>query len=124
MSPIGRKRHLWDINSQEKGIRAEAERQAINAPVQSMASDMMLLSMVQLNGELDESVARVIGTVHDSILFEIRDEALDDIIPRIVYVMENLPLEEEFDCLLTVPIKADVKVGKFWSEGAEEYKGS
>jgi len=120
MSPIGRKRHLWDINSKEQGIRGEAERQAINSPVQSMASDMMLMSMVQLNGELDESVAKVIGTVHDSILFEIREEALDDVIPRIVEVMENLPLEKEFECLLTVPIKADVKVGKFWSEGAIE----
>lgn len=123
ISPIGRKRHLWDIDSENEGIRAEAERQAINSPVQSMASDMMLMSMVQLNGELDESVARVIGTVHDSILFEVREEALDDIIPRIVWVMENLPLEKDFECLLTVPIKADVKVGKFWSEGAEDYKG-
>lgn len=124
MSPIGRKRHLWDINSENEGVRAEAERQAINSPVQSMASDMMLMSMVQLNGELDSSVARIIGTVHDSILFEVRDEALDDVIPRIIHVMENLPLEKDFECLLTVPIVADVKVGKFWSEGAEEYKGS
>jgi uracil-DNA glycosylase family 4 len=124
ISPIGRKRHLHDIESQHKDIRAEAERQAINSPVQSMASDMMLMSMVKLHDKLDPSVARIIGSVHDSILFEIRDEAVDDLLPQIIYTMENLPLEEEFGCRLTVPIKADAKVGKFWSEGAIEIKGS
>ncbi len=120
VSPIGRKRHLWDINSEQESIRAEAQRQAINSPVQSMASDMMLLSMVQLDKILDPNVARMVGSVHDSILFEIKDEAVDDVLPTIIETMETLPLEEEFGCLLTVPIRADAKVGRFWSEGARE----
>ena len=124
ISPIGRKRLLHDINSEEESIRAEAQRQAINSPVQSMASDMMLLSLVKLYDKLDPSVVKIIGSVHDSILFEIRDEAVDDILPDIIHTMETLPLEEEFGCLLTVPIKADAKVGRFWSEGAVDYEGS
>ena len=118
ISPVGRKRHLWDIESTNESIRAEAERQAINSPVQSLASDMMLYSMVLLHPKLDPNVARIVSTVHDSILFEIRDEAVDDLLPMIVETMENLPLEERFGCRLTVPIRADVKVGRFWSEGA------
>lgn len=123
LSPIGRKRHLWDIESENPGIRAEAQRQAINSPVQSMASDMMLMSMVRLHKKLNPSHAKIIGTVHDSILFEIRDEYLDRLIPRITNTMETLPLEKVFGCVLTVPIKADVKIGRFWSEGATEIKG-
>ncbi len=122
ISPIGRKRHLWDITSDNKKVRGEAERQAINSPVQSMASDMMLLSMVLLHPKLDPKVARIISTVHDSILFEIREEAVDDLLPMIQHTMENLPLEEVFDCLLTVPIVTDAKVGKFWAEEAKVYE--
>jgi DNA polymerase I len=76
--------------------------------------------MVQLHKILNPNVARMIGSVHDSILFEIRDEAVEELLPVIIRTMETLPLEEEFGCLLTVPIKADAKVGRFWSEGAEE----
>jgi uracil-DNA glycosylase family 4 len=119
ISPIGRKRHLHDIRSDNKKVQAEAERQAINSPVQSMASDMMLMSMILLHEQLDPRVARIISTVHDSILFEIREEAVDDVLPGIIQTMENLPLEEVFGCVLTVPIKADAKVGKFWAEGAD-----
>lgn len=120
VSSIGRKRHLHDIESTNEDIRAEAERQAINSPVQSMASDMMLMAMIILQPQLDPTVARIISTVHDSILFEIREEAVDDLLPLIVQTMENLPLEEWFDCILTVPIITDVKIGDFWSEGAVE----
>lgn len=120
ISPIGRKRHLHDIRSTNQSIRAEAERQAINSPIQSMASDMMLLSMVQLHQVLDPYVARMVSTVHDSILFEIRDDAVEDLIPVIRKTMEDLPLEELFDTVLTVPIKVDFKIGRFWSEGATE----
>jgi len=119
VSPIGRKRHLWDIDSNNKEIRAEAERQAINSPVQSLASDMNLMTMILIHPQLDPKIARMISTVHDSILFEIRDEAVDDVLPLILDTMENLPLEEDFGCQLTVPIVADAKGGRFWSEGAK-----
>ena len=120
MSAIGRKRHLHDIESTNDGIRAEAERQAINSPVQSLASDMMLLAMIQLEELLPSEEARLISTVHDSIIFEIREEKVDKWVPIIRETMENVPLERLFDCILTVPIVADVKVGDYWSEGAVE----
>lgn len=122
MSSIGRKRRLHDIHSTNEGIRAEAERQAINSPVQSLASDMMLLAMVQLEKQLPPEEARLISTVHDSILFEIREDKLDKWAPVIKDTMENLPLEELFDCILTVPIVADIKYGLHWSEGAKEFE--
>lgn len=119
VSPIGRKRRLWDIDSSIPSIKAEAERQSINSPIQSMASDMMLLSMVRLSEILNPQVARMVSTVHDSIIFEVRDEAVEEMVPIIREIMETLPLEELFGTILTVPIRADFKVGRFWSEGAK-----
>jgi DNA polymerase-1 len=120
ISAIGRKRHLHDIYSTNKEIKAEAERQAINSPVQSLASDMMLLAMVQLEKQLDPNECRMISTVHDSILFEVREDMVDKYAPIIRDAMENVPLEKEFECILTVPIVADIKYGSHWSEGAVE----
>lgn len=120
MSAIGRKRRLHDIESTNDGIRAEAERQAINSPVQSLASDMMLLAMIQLEKRLPGEEARLISTVHDSIIFEIREDKVDKWIPIIRDEMENVPLERLFDCILTIPIVVDIKVGDYWSEGSVE----
>jgi len=119
LSAIGRKRRLWDVDSSVEGIRQEAERQAINSPVQSLASDLMLMSMIKLHSSLPATQARIIATVHDSILFEIRDEAIDQILPLIKTTMEDLPLEEEWDLFFTVPLEVEIKTGKFWSEGAK-----
>lgn len=120
LSAIGRKRHLHDIHSTNSGVRNEAERQAINSPVQSLASDMMLLAMIQLEKQLDPNECHIISTVHDSILFEVRDELVDKYVPIIRAGLEEVPLESEFECLLTVPIKADIKYGPYWSEDATE----
>lgn len=120
LSAIGRKRHLHDIHSTNQSIRNEAERQAINSPVQSLASDMMLLAMVQLEKRLDQNEARIISTVHDSILFEVREDLVEKYIPIIKSGLEEVPLESEFECLLTVPIVADIKYGDYWSEDAVE----
>lgn len=116
-SPIGRVRHLPDVDSPDKKVRGEAERQAINSPVQSMASDMMLLSMVILNELLPQDEAKMVGTVHDSLLFEIREDVVDRWVAKIKEVMENLPLYKKFGASLTCPIKVDISVGQHWGEG-------
>ena len=119
-SSIGRKRRLHDIHSSTESVRLEAERQAINSPVQSLASDMMLLAMIELEETLPREDIYSICTVHDSILFLCKEDKVDKYAPIIKDTMENLPLEEMFDCLITVPIVADLKVGPYWSEGAVE----
>lgn len=117
-SLIGRTRHLPDINSQDKEVRMEAERQAINSPVQSLASDMMLLSMIILYGEIDPEEVKIVGSVHDSILFEIREDVVDKWVPRIKQVMENLPLKKMFGVDLDIPIVADISISHYWGESA------
>lgn len=111
-SPIGRVRHLPDIDSHVEGIRMDAERQAINSPVQSLASDFTLLAMILLS----ERGIPVIGLVHDALLFDIPEDDVDRCLPIIKEVMENLPLYKMFELDVTVPIEVEIKVSSHWSE--------
>ena len=120
-SPLGRIRHLPDIKSPERGVMNEAERQAINSPVQAMASDLCLLSLVLLDRTFRRMELRAapIGTVHDAINFEVPLDELDVVLPLIKKQMENPPLERLFDYQLSIPIVADVGVGRAWGKSNE-----
>jgi uracil-DNA glycosylase family 4 len=117
-SPIGRVRHLPTVRSSDFRVQADAERQAINSPIQSLASDIMLLSMVRLSNTLPADRAGVVLTVHDSIGFELRDDYVEEGVPLIRETMEDLSiLRKKFGCDITVPITVEVKVGQHWGEG-------
>lgn len=117
-SPIGRVRHLPDVLSGDRQVVAEAERQAINSPVQSLASDLMLLSMVQLQGRLRPSEARVVGTVHDAILFEVREDVVESVAKEVKSVMEDMSqVKRLFGADITVPIIVELKAGPYWGAG-------
>lgn len=115
-SPIGRIRHLPTIDSTDEKVQGEAERQAINAPVQGFASDLTVLAMVLLKDELDPEQCRIIGNVHDAILAEATDEYAEKAAKIIKDTMENLPLEKLFGYKMTVPIEAEVTIGRYWGE--------
>ncbi|AXH45143.1 DNA polymerase I [Gordonia phage Biskit] len=120
-SPLGRVRHLPDVDSQDEGVVAEAQRQAINSPVQATASDLCLLSLVLLDREFRKRglKAAPIGTVHDAINFECPDEELEKVIPLIKEVMENPPTQQLFGYHFKVPIVSDVAVGQHWGHKEE-----
>lgn len=115
-SPIGRVRHLPDVLSSDDGVRQEAIRQSINSPVQSCASDLMLYSMVLLDARLDPAAARLVGTLHDGIFLEVREDRVEEVAQQVKDVMENLPLKKTFGLELSVPIVADVEWGQHWGE--------
>jgi uracil-DNA glycosylase family 4 len=121
-SPLGRIRHLPDIDSGDKFVRGEAERQAINSPVQSFASDMTMLAMIEIQRQFKQHNidGHFISTVHDALLFEIRDVDVARALPIIKYTMENLwSLKKQFGVELDLPIVADLKVGRTWGEAKE-----
>lgn len=121
-SPLGRVRHLPDIFSPDEGVRAEAERQAINSPVQSFGSDLAVLSMVHINREFRKRdlAAHCVGLVHDAINFEIRDDHVAEALPIIKDTMQDMSIvRRKFDIHVDVPIIADIKVGQYWG-GARE----
>lgn len=110
-SPLGRIRHLPDIESQDNGVRMEAERQAINSPVQATASDLTLFAGVEIHPYMNPREITMVMTTHDSWDFEVREDRVDYYEPLIKDIMENLPLEKTFGCKLSVPIVADTEVG-------------
>jgi uracil-DNA glycosylase family 4 len=122
VSPLGRIRHLPDILSSDNGVRMEAERQAINSPVQATASDLMLFSMVQLQPQLDPRQAFLVGTLHDAIFLQVREEAVEDLVPVVKDVMENLPLKKTFGLDLDIPIISEVEYDQHWT-GIEDASG-
>jgi len=116
-SPIGRIRHLPTILSTDEGVQGEAEREAINAPVQGFASDLTILSMVILSSRLtDRRSARIIGNVHDSVLLEAREDVVEEVATLVKQVMENLPLKRLFGFSPTIPIEAEVVISQHWGE--------
>jgi uracil-DNA glycosylase family 4 len=121
-SPLGRVRHLPDILSPNREVQAEAERQAINSPVQSLASDITLLALTNISRTFRTMgmSSIVVGTVHDSILFEIPEEEMSTALPLIKRTMENPPLEKLFGYTMRVPLVADITVGRHWAGDTKE----
>lgn len=121
-SPLGRVRHLPDIDSPDRGVRASAERQAINSPVQSFASDLAILALITLTKEFKRQglYTRSVGTVHDAINFEVPVEELPLVAPMIKHHMENVPIQRWFGVHMDVPIVGDVALSKdSWGEKEE-----
>ncbi len=116
-SPIGRVRHLPDVHSGDRGVRSEAERQAINSPVQSFASDLMLMSALQLDSCLDPRECFIVGSIHDALLFQSRDDSVEASVEVVRREMLNPPIKRWFGATLDVPIEVEIKVGQHWGEG-------
>ncbi|KKT78679.1 MAG: polymerase protein [Parcubacteria group bacterium GW2011_GWF2_44_8] len=114
---FGRRRHFPGISSHAPFIRAQAERMAINAPIQGTAADVMRIAMNEVYGYLKESQKlgdiRMLLQVHDELVFEIKNELLDKEIPVLVGLMEGVMKGKES---FGVPIKVDVAVGPNWAD--------
>ena len=113
-SPIGRKRFLPDINSSNWSKRGKAERQSINSGVQGFASDMCIsaLSDIVFSDIIDHERCLVLGSVHDAILFEVRDDYVEEVAPIIKDMMEHPSIIEGID--IPVPMVADVEIHQAW----------
>ncbi len=104
----GRRRYFPDIHAAKMQERQYAERQAMNAPLQGSAADMIKLAMIDVNKLLKMRQSRMLLNVHDELVFEIT-EADRDLIEPIRIAMETaLPLN--------VPVEVDAKIGPNWNE--------
>jgi DNA polymerase I len=108
---FNRRRYLPDILHENRVIRAEAERMAINTPIQGTAADLIKKAMIQIHGRLkkENSKSRMLLQVHDELLFEIPEEEADSIEAMVKEEMEGVyPLQ--------VPLRVDTKIGRNWDE--------
>lgn len=107
----GRVRHLPMIASPDDYIRSEAERQAINSPVQEFGSTLGVMAMSRIEQEVDQDYLKLMGFVHDALYAYVRLEHLEWGAKTLKHYMETNPLEEWFDRRMKVPIKSDVGFG-------------
>jgi DNA polymerase-1 len=113
---FGRFRSLPNIYSRDRWERLDAIRKAINTPVQSTGSDLLLFASIECDETLRPSMdLRIVGTVHDAILFDCPEDAVKDALREIKRIMESPKALEWFDVSFSVPIEADVSVGA-WGE--------
>ena len=118
---FGRVRYLDGIRYWSGSRKGAALRQAVNTSVQSVASDMMILALGMIHRLIVVSPkydAKIIATVHDSVLLEIKEEDGEKIARKAKYIMEHLPLGH-FGVKLDVPIKAGLSMGHRWGEMEE-----
>lgn len=113
----GRKRRLPDAtSSRDTPQRREAERQAINSPVQSFANELNLMAALQIRREFGRNVVKLCGTVHDACLMRVRKDMVPTVYRRVLEIMSKPSLLSEFDIVLNVPIEAEAKIGP-WGAG-------
>ncbi|OFX24713.1 MAG: DNA polymerase I [Bacteroidetes bacterium GWA2_31_9b] len=108
---MGRKRILNDINSQNAVVRGFAERNAINAPIQGSAADIIKLAMIDIYNELNNKkfVSKMILQVHDELIFDVYKPELEQIKSLVKEKMENA-------VKLSTPLTVDIGVGENWLE--------
>lgn len=105
----GRKRFLPEIFSQNRTIKAQAERMAINSPIQGTAADIIKLAMIKIDAELRERnlKSRMLLQVHDELIFEVEEEEIDAMKELVRRGMETI-------VQLKVPLKVDMGLGVNW----------
>jgi DNA polymerase-1 len=108
---FGRRLYLPEIQSRNQALRQYAERSAINAPMQGTAADIIKRAMIAVDGWLQSSriPARLIMQVHDELVLEVADEAVESIAAQLRDHMAQA-------AQLSVPLKVDVGIGRNWDE--------
>ena len=108
---LGRKRYLPDINSRNAVVRGYAERNAVNAPLQGSAADIIKIAMIRIYRRIDEMAlkSRMILQVHDELVFDVVPEELPEL-----QRMVTEEMEQAFSA--RVPLEVGAGVGANWLE--------
>jgi DNA polymerase-1 len=107
----GRRRYLKDINSQNAVVRGAAERNAVNAPIQGSAADIIKIAMINIHKRLINEgwKSKMLLQVHDELVFDVHNSEIERIKPMIKHEMENaFPLD--------VPLVVEMGTGQNWLE--------
>ncbi|RWX03588.1 DNA polymerase I [Flavobacterium cerinum] len=107
----GRRRYLKDINSQNMVVRGGAERNAVNAPIQGSAADIIKIAMINIQKRLvnENWKSKMLLQVHDELVFDVHNSELERIKPMIKEEMESA-------FVLDVPLEVDLGEGRNWLE--------
>ena len=108
---LGRRRYLKDINSVNAIVRGAAERNAVNAPIQGSAADIIKIAMINIHKRLiaENWKSKMLLQVHDELVFDVHNSELEKIQPMIKQEMEQA-------VVLSVPLEVEIGIGKDWLE--------
>ena len=108
---MGRRRYLQNINSQNNMLRSGSERNAINAPIQGSAADIIKIAMININSEFKKRSfqSKMLLQVHDELVFDVYKPEKDQVKDIVKTTMESA-------VKLKVPLKIDLEFGKNWLE--------
>ncbi|TVZ58559.1 DNA polymerase I [Flavobacteriaceae bacterium MAR_2010_105] len=108
---LGRRRYLKDINSRNAVVRGAAERNAVNAPIQGSAADIIKIAMINIHNKLNEGgyKTKMLLQVHDELVFDVFKPELETIKTLVKTEMENA-------YKLKVPLDVDLDIGDNWLE--------
>jgi DNA polymerase-1 len=108
---FGRRRYLPDIHSRNQVVRGNAERNAINAPIQGSAADIIKIAMVRIHEKLKSEgyKSKMILQVHDELIFEVLESELEKLKSMVLFEMSNA-------AKLSIPLKVDWGTGRNWLE--------
>jgi DNA polymerase-1 len=108
---LGRRRYLKDINSANAIVRGGAERNAVNAPIQGSAADVIKIAMINIHKKLTSEnwKSKMLLQVHDELVFDVHNSELEKIQPMIKHEMENA-------FIMAVPLDIEIGIGKDWLE--------
>ncbi len=108
---LGRRRYLKDINSANMMVKSGAERNAVNAPIQGSAADIIKIAMINIHKKLKSEnwKSKMLLQVHDELVFDVHNDELEKIQPIIKFEMENA-------FKMDVPLDVEIGVGKNWLE--------
>jgi len=108
---LGRRRYLRDINSRNVSTRGFAERNAINAPIQGSAADIIKIAMVHIHSWLkrEKLKTKMLLQVHDELIFDLYKEEEKVVKPKVIELMKTA-------VIIDVPMEVEVGVGKNWLE--------
>jgi DNA polymerase-1 len=108
---LGRRRYLKDINSANAIVRGAAERNAVNAPIQGSAADIIKIAMINIHKRLitENWKSKMLLQVHDELVFDVHNSELEKIQAMIKYEMENA-------IVLDVPLEVEIGTGQNWLE--------
>ena len=108
---LGRRRYLKDINSRNAVVRGAAERNAVNAPIQGSAADIIKIAMINIHNKLEE------GNYKTKMLLQVHDELVFDVYkPELETMKQLIKLEMENAYQLAVPLNVDFDIGDNWLE--------
>lgn len=110
-SIFGLVRHLPTIDSEDEGIRAEAERQAVNSPIQEVGSSLGVMTLGRIEVEVDPRYLEVVGFIHDALVAYVPCEYLDWGMRTLKGYMESNPVKKWFGLDFKVPILAEASFG-------------